>query len=192
MSLALLPLEIQNQVKEHLEKGEAVKWAGQPVGGGIRPGSRRLITSLSVLFIAGGAVGTLAMWGFEWPAFEDAQDFVALIAAGLGLLLGIGLMSMLVLAQRLNDQVVYVLSDKRAFMLHPLLGDKPRGLDLDKIASFEIEEQDDGSGTLLLRSRESRGGEMDPGRDLAFPATPEVRRVEMVLRDLLRRFRSRM
>ncbi len=192
MSLALLPLEMQKQVKEQLHKGETVKWTGQPVGGGIRPGSRRLMTILSVLFIAGGAVGTLAIWDFQWPAFDDPQDFVALIAVGLGLLLGIGLMSMLVLAQRLNDQVVYVLTDQRAFMLHPLLGEKPRGLDLEKVETFEVDEQDDGSGTLLLRSRESRGGEMDPGRDLAFPATPEVRRVEMVLRDLLRRFRGRM
>lgn len=190
MSLTLLPLELQEKVKEQLERDETVRWAAQPVGGGIRPQAQRRIAALGLLFVIGGAVGTLALWGFKVPAFAEPEDFVGLIAAALGLMLGIGTWSMLFLAQRLNAGVVYVITDRRAFILHPLLGGNVRAMELGEVTGVEVEEQEDDAGTLVFRGGQERGERFDPNRDLALPAVPHVRRVEMLLRQVLRTVRA--
>lgn len=148
MDFLKLPAELQQKVTRELQAGEVVTWAGQPDAGRfMRAGFALWLffipwTAFALFWVAGAA-------GFRWPDFNAPFSFFPLFGLPF-VLIGIGgLLSPLFMRAKARD-MVYVITNKRAFSLAGRKTVTMTSWLPEQLGQVTRTERPDGSGDLVF------------------------------------------
>ena len=166
-------------VRDELLAGERVIWEGKPRLGW-----------LFVLALPAAAVGAVVAL-ISWICLVESRGGAAIVAFP-SLLIGVGMMALPVWSLWRGLGTTYVITDRRAIVLQPLLipGVSIRSYPPVTLTRMVRNQRGDGSGDLIFDGpRRLRGRDAQIARR-GFLAIPDVRRVELLLREALLRPRS--
>lgn len=167
-----------------LQPGEVVTWVGQP-------DPRRMMLqgfALWLFFIPWTAFALFWMAGasgFRVPEFNEPFDLFPLFGLPF-LLIGIGGLSAPFWLKSKARQMIYVVSNKRAFSLTGRRSVTVESWRPEQLASITRTERLDGSGDLVFATETWRDSDGDRRtRQKGFMAIPDVRLVEGHLQRLV-------
>lgn len=175
--------DIQARIRAELRPGETVTWSGQPDPARLmRAGFLAWLffvpwTAFALFWTAGAA-------GFKFPDFSTASTFQLLFPLwGLPFVaIGIGGMSAPWLAQRKALNTIYVITNQRALSIEGGKSVTVRSYLAADLGVIERTERPDGSGDLILFTRNERDSDGDTRkRKEGFLAVANVRKVEEMI-----------
>ena len=182
-ALIKLPKHLQARIQSELKPGEAVVWADQPHPGKyMRQGFLLWLffipwTAFALFWMAGAA-------GVKFPDFSHGQHLFPLFGIPF-VLIGLGGLSSPYWLRRKAANIVYIITDQRAFALEGLRSYTARTYYPDQLRSITRKEHPDGSGDLVLETARYKDSDGDARkRENGFFAIAQVRRVEQLLEQL--------
>ena len=183
-----LPREVASLVDMELEPGERITWAAQPMPGRFAKRSIGLVlfgipwTAFAIFWMAGAS-------GFKIPDFSRGFGFFPLFGVPF-VLIGIGLLSSPYWMRRKARRTAYVITDKRALILAggSWRSTTVRSIEPYRLGDIRRVQNADGTGDLIFERTWASDG--DGGRqstDHGFLATRDVRSVESLVRELVKK-----
>ncbi len=183
-NLSVLPAHLQARVKSELRPGEAVAWIGQPNPTRfMRSGFFLWLffipwTAFSLFWIAGAS-------GFKFPDFSHAWSWFPLFGLPF-LLIGLGGLSSPLWLYRKAANIVYIVTNQRAFSLEGARSYTVRTYLPAQLTHIVRKEHPDGSGDLLLEVLHYKDSDGDSRKkENGFFAIADVRKVEQLLERLM-------
>ncbi len=182
-NLSALPAHLQARVKSELKAGETAAWFGQPnpvryMRSGFLLWLFFIPWTAFSLFWMGGASG------FKVPDFSRAWDWFPLFGLPF-LLIGLGGLCSPLWLYRKAANMVYVVTNQRAFSLEGSRSYTVRNYLPAQLTNVVRRENPDGSGDLVLEVSHYKDSDGDSQKkENGFFAIADVRKVEQLLERL--------
>ena len=177
MDIDSLPDNLRTAILEELEPGETIAWLDRP-GRGANAGIKIAIV-LFGLFYTGFSLALFAQ--ARWLGPPELAEFMGpmQMLAAVSVLLGFGLLAIPVWMSWLSRSTVLVITDRRVFIVGRMRSKWITTITPDAIGMVVRTQKADGSGSIRFGppAKDGLGGR-------AFQGIAEVKRVEMLLRDL--------
>lgn len=182
-----LPNDVATRVRDELQSGERVTWAGQPMPGRFARRSIGMVlfaipwTAFAVFWVAAAS-------RFTAPDFSHPFDFFPLFGVPF-ILIGLGMLTSPFWMRLKARRTVYVITDRRAIILDGNLGRSTtvRSFEPARLGDIRRVQRPDGSGDLVFErtySIDRRGGRHTT--DHGFLAIENVKNVEGLIQQLVR------